>query len=140
MRLIVQGVEIQQESLFSYLSAEKRVPENHSLRPINAIVDAVLLDLTEAFDGMYSSRCGPSIPPEQLLRALLLVLYTVRSVRMVLEQLEYNLQSCLFVGAQIDDPVRDVTVFTKNRDRLPGGRRSRVVYLGMWWSEHGVAD
>ena len=115
----MRGIEVEQETLFSYVSVEKRVPESHPLRPIKAMVDAVLSDLSEAFDGMYAERDRPSIPPEQLLRALLLqVLYTVRSERMLMEQLDYNLLFRWFVGLEIDEPVWDATVFTKNRDRL----------------------
>ena len=128
----MRGIETDQESLFSYVSVEKRVPENHPLRPMKAMVDAVLSDLSEAFDRMYSERGRPSIPPEQLLRALLLqVLYTVRSERMLMEQLDYNLLFRWFVGLEIDDPVWDATVFTKNRDRLLAAEVAELFFRGV---------
>jgi transposase len=105
--------------MFSYISAEKRVPKDHPLRAIRALVDVALRNMAPQFDAMYAKVGRPSIPPEQLLRALLLqVLYTVRSERMLMEQLDYNLLFRWFVGLNIDDPVWDVTVFTKNRERL----------------------
>jgi transposase len=115
----MRGDDIQQSAMFSYISPEKRVPPSHPLRPIRAITDAILRQLSKAFARMYSQIGRPSIPPEQLLRALLLqVLYTIRSERMLMEQLEYNLLFRWFVGLNLDDAVWDVTVFTKNRTRL----------------------
>jgi len=100
--------------MFSYVSPEQRVPSDHPLRPIREITDKILGQLSRAFARMYSQIGRPSIPPEQLLRALLLqVLYTVRSERMLMEQLEYNLLFRWFVGLNMDDMVWDVTVFTK---------------------------
>ena len=108
--------------MFSYLSPEERVPAKHSLRPIRLMVDEVLKALSPDFDGLYSAFGRPSIPPEKLLRALLLqVLYTVRSERMLMEQLEYNLLFRWFVGLNMDEAVWVPTVFTKNRDRLLEG-------------------
>jgi transposase len=105
--------------MFSYISAEQRVPRDHPLRAIRAMVDVALRDMNAQFQRMYAQVGRPSIPPEKLLRALLLqVLYTVRSERMLMEQLDYNLLFRWFVGLNIDDPVWDVTVFTKNRERL----------------------
>jgi transposase len=105
--------------MFSYLSPEQRVPANHPLRAIRQITDTVLKQLSHLFSQIYSEVGRRSIAPEKLLRALLLqVLYTVRSERMLMEQLEYNLLFRWFVGLNIDDPVWDVTVFTKNRERL----------------------
>jgi len=105
--------------MFSYLSPEQRVPSNHPLRAIRQITDTVLKQLSQLFSGMYAKVGRRSIPPEKLLRALLLqVLYTVRSERMLMEQLEYNLLFRWFVGLNMDEPVWDVTVFTKNRERL----------------------
>jgi len=105
--------------MFSYLSPEERVPENHPLRPIRLIVDEALTALSPIFSQLYSAFGRPSIPPEKLLRALLLqVLYTVRSERMLMEQLEYNLLFRWFVGLNMDEAVWVPTVFTKNRDRL----------------------
>jgi transposase len=108
--------------MFSYLSPEERVPAKHPLRPIRLMVDEVLKALSPAFSGLYSTFGRPSIPPEKLLRALLLqVLYTVRSERMLMEQLEYNLLFRWFVGLNMDEAVWVPTVFTKNRDRLLEG-------------------
>lgn len=105
--------------MFSYLSPEQRVPVAHPLRRVREITDRLLVELSELFDQMYSTMGRPSIAPEKLLRALLLqVLYTVRSERMLIEQLDYNLLFRWFVGLNMDDAVWDVTVFTKNRDRL----------------------
>jgi transposase len=105
--------------MFSYLSPEERVPEKHPLRPIRLIVDEALKALSPTFSQLYSAFGRPSIPPEKLLRALLLqVLYTVRSERMLMEQLEYNLLFRWFVGLNMDEAVWVPTVFTKNRDRL----------------------
>jgi transposase len=115
----MRGADHQQSGMFSYISAERRVPEDHPLRAIRAMVDVALRNMGPQFDGMYAKVGRPSIAPEKLLRALLLqVLYTVRSERMLMEQLNYNLLFRWFVGMNIDDPVWDVTVFTKNRERL----------------------
>ena len=115
----MRGADHQQSGMFSYISAERRVPEDHPLRAIRAMVDAALRNMGPQFDAMYAKVGRPSIAPEKLLRALLLqVLYTVRSERMLMEQLNYNLLFRWFVGMNIDDPVWDVTVFTKNRERL----------------------
>jgi transposase len=108
--------------MFSYLSPDERVPANHPLRPIRLMVDDALKALSPAFNRLYSAFGRPSIPPEKLLRALLLqVLYTVRSERMLMEQLEYNLLFRWFVGLNMDETVWVPTVFTKNRDRLLEG-------------------
>jgi transposase len=115
----MRGEDIQQSAMFSYLSPEERVPTDHPLRSIRDITDEALGALSKLFNQMYSAIGRPSIPPEKLLRALLLqVLYTVRSERMLMEQLNYNLLFRWFVGLNADDDVWDVTVFTKNRDRL----------------------
>ena len=118
----MRGTDHQQSGMFSYISAERRVPKDHPLRPIRAMADAALEQLGPSFDAIYASSGRPSIAPEKLLRALLLqVLYTVRSERMLMEQLDYNFLFRWFVGLNIDDPVWDVTVFTKNRERLLKG-------------------
>src|SRR5207249_9511331 len=105
--------------MFSYLSPEQRVPQEHPLRVIREIVDAVLKELSPEFARLYAANGRPSIAPEKLLRALLLqVLYTVRSERLLMEQLDYNLLFRWFVGLNMDDAIWDVTVFTKNRERL----------------------
>lgn len=118
----MRGTDIQQSSMFSYLSPEERVPANHPLRPIRRMVDDALKALSPSFSRLYSVLGRPSIPPEKLLRALLLqVLYTVRSERILMEQLEYNLLFRWFVGLNMDEAVWVPTVFSKNRDRLLEG-------------------
>jgi transposase len=118
----MRGFDEQPKHLFSYISIEQRVPATHPLRSIRQMTDRVLATLSPQFTKMYAKIGRPSIPPEKLLRALLLqVLYTVRSERLLMEQLEYNLLFRWFVGLELDDPVWDATVFTKNRDRLLAG-------------------
>jgi transposase len=118
----MRGIDREQSGMFSYISAERRVPRDHPLRPLRAMVDAALQELGAQFDALYAPSGRPSIAPEKLLRALLLqVLYTVRSERQLMEQLDYNLLFRWFVGLSMDDPVWDATVFTKNRQRLLEG-------------------
>lgn len=118
----MRGEDIHQQDLFSYGSLEDRVPADHPLRPIRAMVDEALKSLDSRFDEIYGEEGRKSIPPERLLRALLLqMLYTVRSERMLMEQLEYNLLFRWFVGLSANEPVWHPTVFTKNRDRLLEG-------------------
>ena len=115
----MRGNDLQQQAMFSYISPEARVPKDHPLRPIQIMVDNALFDLTPLFKEMYSHTGRPSIPPEQILRALLLqIFYSIRSERMLVEQLEYNLLFRWFVGLSMDDNVWDHSVFSKNRDRL----------------------
>src|SRR5437588_12208391 len=128
----MRGAEYEQSSMFSYSSAERRVPQDHPLRAIRTMVDAALKELDERFAGIYAAGARPSIPPERLLRALLLqVLYTVRSERLLMEQLDYNFLFRWFVGLSIDDPVWDVTVFTKNRDRLLKGEVAEAFFAAV---------
>jgi transposase len=118
--------------MFSYISAERRVPQDHPLRAIREMADAGLKDLDKGFEAMYAALGRPSIAPERLLRALLLqVLYTVRSERLLMEQLDYNFLFRWFVGLSIDDPVWDVTVFTKNRDRLLKGEVAEAFFAAV---------
>jgi transposase len=118
----MRGVDAKQGSVFSYVSLEARVPSGHPLRRIREMVDSALAELSPEFESLYSQIGRPSIPPEKLLRALLLqVLFTIRSERMLMEQLDYNLLFRWFVGLSMDDPVWVPTVFTKNRDRLLAG-------------------
>jgi transposase len=125
----MRGADHQQSGMFSYISAEKRVPEDHPLRMVRAMVDVALRNMGPQFEAMYARVGRPSIAPEKLLRALLLqVLYTVRSERMLMEQLEYNLLFRWFVGMNIDDPVWDVTVFTKNRKRLLAADVAKMLF------------
>lgn len=127
----MRGQDIEQSAIFSYLSPEKRVPENHPLRTIRQLTDEVLKQLSPLFTRMYAKYGRPSVPPEKLLRALLLqMLYTVRSERMLMEQLEYNLLFRWFVGLGMDDAVWDATVFSKNRDRLLKGDTAQA-FLGL---------
>src|SRR3954465_16085842 len=108
--------------MFSYVSPEARVPPNHPLRPIREMVDEALKALSPVFDEMYASFGRPSIAPEKLLRSLLVqILYSIRSERMLMEQLEYNLLFRWFVGLNVDEPVWVATVYSKNRDRLLNG-------------------
>ena len=118
----MRGPDTQQSAMFSYLSPEKRVPTGHPLRRIREMVDRALQALSPAFEEIYSAFGRPSIAPEKLLRALLLqVLYTIRSERMLMEQLEYNLLFRWFIGLDMDETVWVPTVFSKNRDRLLEG-------------------
>jgi transposase len=118
----MRGTDQQQPTMFSYVSPEARVPADHPLRATREMTNQALLRLDRRFRDLYARTGRPSVPPEQLLRALLLqVLYSIRSERMLMEQLEYNLLFRWFVGLEMDDRVWDVTVFTKNRDRLLKG-------------------
>jgi transposase len=115
----MRGEDQQQQAMFSYISPEARVPKDHPLRPIRIMVDKALDDLCALFREMYSHTGRPSIPPEQLLRALLLqVFYSIRSERLLVEQLEYNLLFRWFVGLSMDDKIWNHSAFSKNRDRL----------------------
>ena len=118
----MRGHDTQQAGMFSYLSPEERVPVTHPLRPIRQYVDTALTALSPQLAQLYARTGRPSIAPEKLLRALLLqVLYSLRSERLLMETLQYNLLFRWFVGLDLDSPVWDVTVFTKNRDRLLEG-------------------
>ena len=111
-----------QGGMFSYIQPEKRIPQDHPLRQIRELVRDVLKDLSYSLGRLYSHEGRPSIPPEQLLSALLLqVFYSIRSERQLMEQLDYNLLFRWFVGLSPDDPVWDATTFTKNRERLQQG-------------------
>jgi transposase len=118
----MRGEDRQSGALFSYVSCEARVPADHPLRPIRAIVDEALEVLSPAFERLYSKTGRPSIAPEKLMRALLLqAFYGIRSERQLMEQLDYNLLFRWFVGLSMDAPVWDATVYSKNRDRLIEG-------------------
>jgi transposase len=115
----MRGEDEKQDAMFSYISPEKRVPEDHPLRPIRALVDQVLKGMSPRFARRYAKVGRPSIAPERLLRALLLqIFYSVRSERLLMEQLDYNLLFRWFVGMPMDEEVWDHSVFSKNRDRL----------------------
>src|SRR5271169_6140306 len=118
----MRGAFEDQGRLFSYIAPEARVPANHPLRKVRELVRELLHELNRSLSKLYASEGRPSIPPEQLLSALLLqVFYGIRSERQLMEQLDYNLLYRWFVGLSPDDPVWDPTVFTKNRDRLQNG-------------------
>lgn len=115
----MRGDDNHQDYMFSYLSPEQRVPQDHPLRPIRQMVNRALKDLWPEFKAMYARVGRPSVPPEKLLRALLLqALYSIRSERLLMEQLDYNLLFRWFVGLSMDDPVWNHSVFSKNRERL----------------------
>jgi transposase len=125
----MRGDDRYPDAMFSYIRPEQRVPCDHPLRPIRAMVDQALRELSPEFARLYPPTGRPSIPPEQLLRALLLqLLYSVRSERQLMEQLDYNLLFRWFVGLTMDDAVWDPTVFTKNRDRLLRGDIARAFF------------
>jgi len=112
--------------MFSYISIKDRIPQEHPLRRIRAMVDRALEDLWAHFEALYSHYGRPSIPPERLLRALLLqVLYSFRSEQQLMEQIDYSLLLRWFVGLNPDDPVWDATVFSKNRERMMAGEVSQ---------------
>ena len=146
----MRGSDREQGSMFSYVALEKRIPQDHPLRPMREMVDAALKRLSPRFSSLYADSGRPSIPPERLLRALLLqVLFSIRSERLLMEQLEYNLLFRWFVGLGIDDPVWVPTVFTKNRDRLLQGEVAEEFFEavlaqgqdhGLLSSEHFTVD
>ena len=118
----MRGWDMRSDVLFSYVNCEARVPKDHPLRAILRIVDEALAALSAEFEGLYAKFGRPSIPPERLLRALLLqAFYSVRSEKQLMEQLQYNLLFRWFVGLSLDDEIWDETVFTKNRERLIEG-------------------
>jgi transposase len=118
----MRGRDERRNGLFSYVRLESRVPRTHPLRAIRGLADAALQALDGQFAVLYAENGRPSIPPEQLLRALLLqAFYSIRSERQLMEQLDYNLLFRWLVGLSVDDPVWVPTVFSKNRDRLMEG-------------------
>src|SRR5215210_9204223 len=146
----MRGSDIKQSAMFSYLSPEQRVPTDHPLRAIRQICDKILAELSDLFATMYSEIGRPSVPPEKLLRALLLqVLYSIRSERQLMEQLDYNLLFRWFVGLNMDDGVWSATTFSKNRDRLLAGDVAQAFFTevraaaeaaGLLSSEHFSVD
>ena len=125
----MRGQDARQEAMFSYVMPEQRVPADHPLRRILKWTDEALLSLNSQFAALYAPTGRDSIPPERLLRALLVqVLFSIRSERQLMEQLNYNLLYRWFVGLGMDDAVWDVTVFTKNRDRLLGGQIAQAFF------------
>ena len=146
----MRGHDEQTTHMFSSLSPEQRVPANHPLRAVRALTDEALHTMSRRFAGLYATTGRPSIPPEPLLRALLLhVLYTVRSERLLMEELNYNLLFRWFVGLSMDDPVWHPTTFTKNRDRLLAGEIAAAFFeavqtharaAGLLSDEHFTVD
>jgi transposase len=144
----MRGDDRQPDAMFSYVSAEQRVPPDHPLRAIRALVDDVLRDMSGEFDGLYARVGRPSIPPERLLRAQLLqIFYSIRSERLLMEQLDYNLLFRWFVGMDMDEPIWAPTVFTKNRDRLLNQEIARSFFRrvveraeGLMSDEHFTVD
>ena len=122
----MRGEDEKQSAMFSYVTLEQRIPRDHPLRSIRWMTDRALERMSVQFDELYSATGRPSIAPERLIRGQLLqVLYSVRSERQLIEQLDYNLLFRWFVGLEMDDEVWDVTVFTKNRERLIDGEVSQ---------------
>jgi transposase len=146
----MRGDEKQQNDMYSYRTSEMRVPQDHPLRGLRRMCDEGLRQLSPSFDELYSSTGRPSIAPEMLLRALLLqALYSIRSERMLMEQLDYNLLFRWFVGLSMDAEVWDATVFTKNRERLIAGEvaqkffaavREQAERAGLLSDEHFTVD
>ena len=144
----MRGDDREPDAMFSYVSAEQRVPKEHPLRAIRALVDDVLRDMSREFDGLYARVGRPSIPPERLLRAQLLqIFYSIRSERLLMEQLDYNLLFRWFVGMDMDEPIWAPTVFTKNRDRLLNQEVARSFFRrvverakGLMSDEHFTVD
>src|ERR1700748_3791562 len=126
----MRGIDHQQSDMFSYLSPEQRVRRDHPLRRVRGMTDEILNSMSPLFDAMYAEGGRPSIPPEKLLRAQLLqMLYSVRSERLLMEEIDYSILFRWFVGLNLDEAVWDATVFTKNRNRLLEGDVARE-FLG----------
>ena len=146
----MRGNQDEQEEVFSYIPLEKRVPQEHPLRRVREMTDRALQELSVGFDQLYSQTGRPSIPPEQLLRAQILqALYTIRRERQLMEQIDGNWRYRWFVGLKVDAAVWDVTVFTKNRDRLLRGEvsqkffervRAQAEAAGLLDDEHFTVD
>jgi len=146
----MRGADQRSEGIFSYVRLEQRVPAHHPLRAIRDLVDTAPKDLSRDFARLYARHGRPSIPPERLLRALLLqAFYTVRSERQLMEQLDYNLLFRWYLGLSMDDPVWDAAVFCKNRDRLLDGDIAAKFFVtvlnlpqvrGLLSSEHFSVD
>ena len=124
--LVMRGADNQQAGMYSYLSPEERVRADHPLRSVRTMADEALKNMSERFAAMYAKTGRPSIPPEKLLRAQLIqMLYSIRSERLLMEEIDYSMLFRWFVGMNLDEPVWDATVFTKNRNRLLEGDVAR---------------
>jgi transposase len=128
----VRGDDKQQSSMFSYVTMEQRIPGTHPMRRIRAMADGALETMDAVFDDLYSATGRPSIAPERLLRAqLLMILYSIRSERQLMEQIHFNILYRWFVGLEMDEAVWDAKVFSKNRERLISGEASRQLLLAV---------
>lgn len=146
----MRGDLLDNEGMFSYLTPAQRVPKDHPLRPIRLLVDEVLIELSPVFQRIYARTGRPSIPPERIIRALvLMMLYSIRSERQLMEQINFNILFRWFVGLGLDDSVWDVTVFSKNRQRLLAGEidvkffegiLARAKEKGLLSEEHFTVD
>jgi transposase len=146
----MRGDLLDSEGMFSYVTPAQRVPEDHPLRPIRILVNEVLTELSPVFQRMYARTGRPSIPPERIVRALvLMMLYSIRSERQLMEQINFNILFRWFVGLGLDDRVWDVTVFSKNRKRLLAGEvdvkffeaiLARAKEKGLLSEEHFTVD
>ena len=125
----MRGDALEPDAMFSYISPAQRVPPEHPLRVVRRLTDAALARLSPEFEKLYSSIGRPSVPPERLLRASLLqYFYGIRSERLLMEQLDYNLLFRWFVGLNMDDPIWDASTFSKNRERLLEGDVARAFF------------
>jgi transposase len=144
----MRGHDREPDAMFSYVSADQRVPRDHPLRAIRPLVDEVLRDMSREFDALYARVGRPSIPPERLLWAQLLqIFYSIRSERLLMEQLDSNLLFRWFVGMDMDEPIWAPTVFSKNRDRLLNQEIARSFFRrvidraeGLMSDEHFTVD
>src|SRR5918995_3271794 len=146
----MRGSDDQTSDMFSYVVPEHRVRKDHPLRTMRQLTDAVLRELSPRFERMYSDIGRPSIPPEQLLRALLLQgLYTIRSERLLIEEIDYSILFRWFIGLSLDEPIWSPTTFSKNRDRLLEGDiasaffdavRAQAEAAGLLSDEHFTVD
>src|SRR3970040_637971 len=138
----MRGEDPKQEAMFSYVSPEQRVPQDHPLRPVREMVDRILKEMSPRFARLYADGGRPSIAPERLLRALLLqIFYSVRSERLLMEQLNYNLLFRWFVGMEMDEAVWNHAVFSKNRERLLTEAIGRAFFqLGLGQAKPSLVD
>lgn len=140
----MRGPQEEQDDLFSYVSMEDRIPQDHPLRRIKILLEPLLRDLSREFDRLYADIGRRSIPPEYLLKASLLqMLYSIRSERLLVEEINYNLLFRWFIGLKMDDDVWDHSTFTKNRDRLLDGDIARKLLehvLGLARDHHLLGD
>src|SRR5712691_5890536 len=128
----MRGTDTKQATMLSVVTPERRVPQNHPLRAVKRLADAALAELSPTFSEMYSAVGRPSIPPERLLKAsLLMAFYTVRSERLFCEQLDYNLLFRWFLDMGLDEPSFDHSTFSRNRQRLLAHDLARELFAGV---------